>query len=461
MPDATLSSFAGVRANRNTDDRMPRHRAIIKAAAYPVAMLLAVLLLGAALPPIVADQSDRAILDAPVTLITTPIPGEVSATYGAAGAHPKANAPLAEVTNGRVDQTTLMTLQGRAVGLREAWETAHGEKLVDQHYLAVLDDEIAREKARLIQEYNDKVTALKAEAASKQAAFAEKKAIHERQRTLLKHGDVSEGMLKPVTQQMQAAASVHESAAAKLAALTAQLTAIHNNVFVGDDLMGIATLAQKRRDVALDAARKGIEETQTKAAFDDAQRLVDEETARVTSLHKATLRAPGQDEILHVSVAPGRFVNAGDSLATLVNCKNLFAVAIFSYRKASSLSVGTRVKISGEGISQPVSGIVQDVVPKSNEKTDDLYAVSFPQTERREMYVVIKPDNIAALRPHNKADQPSGSCPVGKWVTVSRADGWIPASSVLWHDISRFFRHTTAALIAPLGLHAASADHVK
>ncbi len=178
----------------------------------------------------------------------------------------------------------------------------------------------------------------------------------------------------------------------------------------------------RKSDVTLRSTqtRKAIEETQAKAALENAMALVSREKARVASLEETKLQAPPHQEILNVNVLPGRYVNAGDSLVTLVNCKNLFAVAIFSYRQASSLAVGTRITISGDGIDNPVGGSVQDIIPKSNEKTDDLYAVSFPQTERREMYVVVKPDDVNALRLRNAEGQPEGSCPVGKWITVSR-----------------------------------------
>jgi len=446
MPETTLSAFTNVGADRRIEDRGRLHNRIVKAAGYPVAGILAVLLLTAALPPIVADQSDRAILDAPVSLLTTPISGEVSNIKVSVGARVTAAAPVADVSNTRVDQTTLMSLKGRSDTLREAYETARAENAADENYLAVLDREIAVQKAQLIKQYSEKVAALKADAGSATASYGEKKAIHDQQTFLLAHGDVSEGMVKPVTQQMAAANSIRVSATAQLAALTTQLDSIRNNVFIGDDLTGIAAIAQKRRDVAFDAISKAIEEKQAKAALDSALILVGQEQARVASLQKISLAAPAREELLHINAAPGRHVNAGDALATFVNCKSLFAVAIFSYRQASALAVGTHMTISGG--AEPVSGTVQDIIPKSDERTDELYAVSFPQTERREMYVVVKPDDIDALRPRDREGAPEGSCPVGKWITVTRADGWIPSSSVIWHKISQLAMSTTAAIAA-------------
>ena len=76
MPETTINAFTGVRADRQIERKRRFHSRIIKAAAYPVAGTLTVLLLSAALPPIVADQSDPAILDPPGRLLTTPNAGD-------------------------------------------------------------------------------------------------------------------------------------------------------------------------------------------------------------------------------------------------------------------------------------------------------------------------------------------------------------------------------------------------
>lgn len=121
------------------------------------------------------------------------------------------------------------------------------------------------------------------------------------------------------------------------------------------------------------------------AGLADEMRLVDAERQRLQSLADTRLTSPHDGEVLYVGVALGRHVSAGDSVAT----------------------------------------------PKSSEKSEDLNAVPFPQTERREMYVVVKPDtDMALLRPTSIDGAPNGSCPVGKWVTVTRADGWVPSTSV-------------------------------
>jgi hypothetical protein len=125
-------------------------------------------------------------------------------------------------------------------------------------------------------------------------------------------------------------------------------------------------------------------------------------------------------------------VNAGDTLASLVDCDKRFVVAIFSYRQGQSMKVGTTVRVDGASFG---SGIVTAVLPKTSDKIDDRFAIPFPQTERRELYAIIAPDNRTDSTVHPEVASQRGeptSCNVGQWVTVTKDDGIIPSMSVTW-----------------------------
>jgi hypothetical protein len=96
------------------------------------------------------------------------------------------------------------------------------------------------------------------------------------------------------------------------------------------------------------------------------------------------------------------------------------------------MKVGTRVRVDGVSFG---SGIVTAVLPKTSDKIDDRFAVPFPQTERRELYAIIAPDNRTDGTVHPEAavqhEQPT-SCNVGQWVTVTKDDGIVPSMSVTW-----------------------------
>ena len=342
-------------------------------------------------------------------------------------------ATAAEVVNSRVDRTTLMTLESKMADARQALDAARSKRTSDLSYIQALDQQIAAQKAQLLKQFEAQSTELQGQLASSEALVAEKNALRDRQVNLVSRNVSDPYMLKPTTQQLSSAQGMRMTASAKLAANAGQVAAIKQDVFAGDNLVGIATLAQKRRDLSFDAERQRIEQTEATATLLAAMTLVDGERERVGRMAKAVLTAPSSGDILHVGVSLGRHVNAGDALVNLVDCKSLFAVAIFSYRQATKLSVGTRVTVALEGDGRPVNGTVSEIIPKSSDATDALYALPFPQTERREMYVRVKLDTPAALRADHEA---ANACPVGQWVTVTRQDGWIPSSSVIWHKAS-------------------------
>jgi multidrug efflux pump subunit AcrA (membrane-fusion protein) len=437
------------RSRLKLDPKIKVHGRVIRATTYCVASLLAVLMLTAAVPPIVADQSDRAILNAPTTLLTTPIAGEVAALDVNVADRTPQGTTIAEVSNTRVDRTAMIALESRANNYREALAAAQSKKEADLHYVAALDSEISAQKAELIKHFEKQTAELKSSVDAAQAVVEEKRALRDREVNMVSRNVASDYMLKPTGQQLASAEATHEAASQRLASSLSQLDAIKHDLFVGDNLVGIATLVQKRRDVSFDAERQEIEQAEATAGLADEMRLVDAERRRLQSLADARLTSPSDDEVLHVGVALGRHVSAGDSVATLVDCRSVFAVAIFSYRQATALSVGTRMIISGTGVNRPIAGTVQEIMPKSSDKTDALYAVPFPQTERREMYVVVKPDDVALLRSPSADRAPTRSCPVGTWVTVTRADGWVPSTSIVWQNASSLVKNALAAVFWP------------
>jgi hypothetical protein len=99
------------------------------------------------------------------------------------------------------------------------------------------------------------------------------------------------------------------------------------------------------------------------------------------------------------------------------------------------MKVGTRVRVDGASFG---SGIVSAVLPKTSDKIDDRFAVPFPQTERRELYAIVAPDDRTrgAVQPQAAVQrEQSTSCNVGQWVTVTKDDGIVPSMSVTWRRL--------------------------
>jgi len=69
----------------------------------------------------------------------------------------------------------------------------------------------------------------------------------------------SQDMVKPTVQQYSAALHNTDAEGAKMRQKIAQLDALNRGIYVGEDLMAVNTLFQKRRDIDLDAQRMDID----------------------------------------------------------------------------------------------------------------------------------------------------------------------------------------------------------
>jgi multidrug resistance efflux pump len=415
--------------------RARRHPAILRVSSLVVASVLSLLLINAVVPPIVADQSDRAVVNAPVTLLTAPIEGEIDSLTMNPGHAAESGDSLARISNVRLDRTTLISLQEKAGDARAKLASTVARKNSDRAYLTSLDSEIAAQVEQLKAQFQSQILELRARVAESNSLSAAKKALVERQTDMVARNAASMDMLKPTTHEFSAALHNADAESAKLNQKISQLDALGKGIYVGDDLIAIGTLVQKRRDVDLDEKRMEIEEKETSAVLEDHQRLIDVEQKRLDTLAQANVRVTAAGNILNVGAGPGRHVNAGDTLASLVDCDKRFVVAIFSYRQGQSMKVGTRVRVDGASFG---SGIVTAVLPKTSDKIDDRFAVPFPQTERRELYAIIAPDSRTDGTVHAEVaaqHEQSTPCTVGQWVTVTKEDGMVPSMSVTWRRL--------------------------
>lgn len=410
-----------------------KHPAILRVSSFIVAGALSVLMVTTVIPPIVADQSDRAVVNAPVTLLTAPIDGEVESLSAKSGSDVRSGTTLARISNTRLDRATLISLEEKTVDAREKLEATKAKKEADHSYLRVLNQEITDQSDQLKARFKSQTVELRARVEESRSQSREKMALVDRQNGMVNRNTASVEMVKPTAQQYSAAVHKSEAESAKLVQKISQLDALEKGIYVGDDLLAIGSLTQKHRDVDLDAKRLEIEERELSAVLKDRQRLIDTERARLDRLADADVRVSVDGKVLSVGAAVGRRVSAGDTIASIVDCNKRFVVAIFSYRQGQSMAAGTRVHVEGASFK---SGVVTAVLPKTSDKVDEGFAIPFPQTERRELFAIITPHGQEVAQPEDAAFVSAVPCAVGQWVTVTRENGVIPSMSVAWRHLT-------------------------
>src|SRR4051794_3426376 len=113
MPQKLAADVGAASDRASQASRQRTHTRIVRISSYSVAGVLAVLMTTATLPPLLADQSDRAVINAPITLLTAPITGEVIDLLGRVGQRLEPGQAVAYLHNGRVDRSTLIGLDSK------------------------------------------------------------------------------------------------------------------------------------------------------------------------------------------------------------------------------------------------------------------------------------------------------------------------------------------------------------
>src|SRR3954463_10245660 len=160
--------------DRSNGATVRKHQAILRVSAVGVAGLLSALMLTAVAPPIVADQSDRAVVNAPVTLLTAPISGEIGLLAVLPGRDVRDGDTLAQISNPRVDRGTLITLQEKASDARQKLDATRAKHESDLSYVSSLDDELANQTNQLKAQFKSQIEELRARVAQSNAMSGEK-----------------------------------------------------------------------------------------------------------------------------------------------------------------------------------------------------------------------------------------------------------------------------------------------
>ena len=295
----TVAKFGATPASR----RAKVQQRILRACSIAVVGLVALLMMSAVVATMVGGESDRAVVNAPVALITTPIEGELQSLAVVAGQTVEAGALVARVTNPRVDRSALLNLEERSSTDRERVRAARDKYQSDLQYISSLNEEINLLTAALKRKLEAEIAEQQSLFAEAQAASGEKKAILDRQNAMVSRGIYNIEMSRPSEYQYAAAQYRGEAARSKLDKATAQLAALEKGIYVGDDLVTIATLVQKRRDIELDAERMAIEERELSAQDATRRSLIAEERQRLDR-GMSTFRRYGLLAVLVPSILP-------------------------------------------------------------------------------------------------------------------------------------------------------------
>jgi len=407
-----------------------RFAVIPRIVSYAFLVVLCTVLISAAFPPVFGPKSVRAVVNAPVTALSSPISGRVLYTG-------QTNA-IATIVNDRVDQTTLIHLKIELA--RAEHDLAFNEAMLPdlKRRLADLEKEFeALRDADIVRTTNDlRHAQIRLELATYDAD--NQKIVSGRKLHLNAKG-VHPGSKSEFQNEIHLQDALVQSAKIELEIVRTNLEYARQGVFVGEGRESLRHLQQEIRVRTAELGSLSTETVHQKNRIAELRYLVNREQQHVDLLERALIAADPTAVVYKTLREPGSQVHAGDEVAEVLRCEEAFVVAIFSERQAQQLMQGSsNVIINNPEWAGSVDGRVMRLVPRTTQRVDRDYAVPFPATERRELYAYVKP---------NSADLPTleggGLCSVGAWVTVASRPDWIDRTREQVHAGLMAFVHNT------------------
>ncbi|AYG70092.1 MULTISPECIES: HlyD family efflux transporter periplasmic adaptor subunit [unclassified Rhizobium] len=363
-----------------------------------------------ALPPFFTSTSSRAVINAPLVPLTTPISGKVTSL---------GSTDDITVENDRVDNSTLIGLKVQLTALQNEFEQKNSIAVDYAQRLHGLENDLRDQQTALLARIDADLKA--AQAAFEMVTYSARIARSQAARKLkLMTKGIAAGSADEIADTVRLEDTKVEAAKLAVAKLSTEFDFARKGIYVGSELQSLQNLQLEIRTRKADLLQIKMQIATMQSKEAELNGLVMTESQRIDRLARADIRIPPTNVLYKPVAASGREVTAGDTLAETLDCRQAFIVAIFSERQAQALAVSSKVQVNAENWGQPVDGVVERLIPRTTERVDLDYAVPFPPTERRELYAYIRLTEFARSSVQSKQ-----FCSVGTWVEVTMPHEWV------------------------------------
>lgn len=363
--------------------------------------------------PLMSSSATRAILNAPVILLTTPIDGVVRTLTIQPGSTFTTGQDIATIENPRANQETLLTLQTRRLTLEQQLASLASQAEHDQQYYDALEKTSQQYQSayQTRQMYAQK--ALRAESSAAGARLADAEETVERNLELFRQGAVSEAVVASSKAQLASLQGAAESVRSRLRISSGDLSAAKDQVYLDPDQLRMFDLSAQMTTLQLSLANQAKNRATQQQELDNLNQLIETEQNRVKMMaaYEVVAYSPGTVQEL---VAPqGTLVRAGSTLLRATNCSQSYVIAVFPERMASKINRDSELQVSIRGLDQPLKAKVVQLLSSPTDIQASSYSVPFPYAEQNSVYVVGAFDNDL---PENERAM---TCNPGNWVTAT------------------------------------------
>jgi multidrug efflux pump subunit AcrA (membrane-fusion protein) len=346
------------------------------------------LLLSTLLVPLVSASATRAILNAPVILLTTPIDGVVSALEVKPGTTFTQGQKIAVVENPRANQETLLTLQTRRLTLEQQLASSSSQAEHDLRYYEELEKTSQQYQAAFHtrQLYTQK--ALKAENSAASARLVDARETVERNLELFVQGAVSGAVVASSKAQLASLQGAAESVRSQLRITDADVSAASNRVYLDPDQLRMFDLAAQMTTLKLSLENQARNRVAYQQELNNLKQLIDSEQERVRLTAGYDVIAYSAGTVQELLAPQGTLVQAGSTLLRATDCGQSYVIAVFPERMASKIDRDSVLTVKMRGLDEPLRASVVQLLSSASDMRANTYSVPFPYAEQNSVYVV-------------------------------------------------------------------------
>ena len=389
-----------------------------KLAAYALLAFVLWLMVATLVQPLLSSQATRAVLQAPVALITSPINGVVSQMVVHARDKVEPGTIVATVRNPTVSQEILTTLRSQHLALQsQLAQLGNQYKSDNQEMRSVGQEAGVHREASLVQAWEAWQIARRQRDVAHSVVEEQENKVRTNQ-ALLEQGAISEQVMNSSMAQLNTARANAAVAEQSFAGQAQTVASAGQGAFVGTGGSNLfQTLASRR-----EALRNSVGRAQQDAAaifkqLKQVRDLEEEERRRVEKLSFYEIKASQAGQVHSVLAPEGAYVTAGASLVRVTDCSRLGVVAVFPARVAKRLGIGSVLDVKLTESARPVPARVEQLLPVASDALQSTYSVPFPYAEQGSIYAVAR---IEGKEPQEAApDGGSNMCAPGKVVSAS------------------------------------------
>ncbi|GAB7545668.1 HlyD family secretion protein [Cupriavidus sp. 8B] len=423
LPTLRTDELAPARGGRELSKR-PLWHMVPRLTSYAVAIFIVWVILTVMFPPVFTRSSERAVVDGPVNLVTTPVEGVVAGQHVAVGTSFAPGDTLMSVQNPNIDRALLVELTGKKLDTQQRYDAAKAKLEGDQSRLAATDQETKKYQAAAQAEHAAKIRGIEARMAVAREQVDQQEDVVNRNQAMQWAGAVSEAYTNASRYQLSILSNSKEAIRAELDNALSSSQAAKGKVYLSSTDGAVSTLAQRHDELTAEITQLQAELTQLEQYGKSVDTLIAEEEQRLQRMSNLDIKAYDTGMVQDVLAPPGTRVAAGATLLRSTNCAQPRVVAVFPRSLSNDMLPGAKVTVRVDGVGAPMSGKVAEILPRAPDGEQARYFVPFPPIEKNEIYLIAKLDKPLPAPPQQGAATSADRCAMGRWAKVSLDQPW-------------------------------------